>query len=207
MADLRPFFHPDSRKASKEVFFGLVGYEPREDEVKRYHACEDPLRVITSAARTSKSWSSGHDHCHDVFPEIDRETMTPALPEGLDAHRVWMVGVNFEPLKEWDYAWKMLIDDGLAEATGARVESAQNRPQNGLMRIKLHWGKDKRGNIVRSIVEGKSANNEKSLQSEEVKSLVLAETADHDPRIWERYLSTRAPVASASPSSMSIFQM
>ena len=25
MADLRPFFHPDSRKASKEVFFGLVG--------------------------------------------------------------------------------------------------------------------------------------------------------------------------------------
>jgi hypothetical protein len=174
------------------MFFGLVGYEPHESEVKRYHASEDPLRVVTSAARTSKSWSAAHDHCHDVFPDIDRETMTPALPEGLDAHRVWFVGVNFEPLKEWDYCWKMLIDDGLAEATGAKIESAQNRPQNGLMRIKLNWGKDRYGNIVRSMVEGKSANNEKSLQSEEVKSLVLAETADHERRIWDRYLSTRS---------------
>lgn len=192
MPELRPFFHEESRQASKEVFFGLIGYEPHENEVKRYHASEEPLRIISSAARTSKSYASSPDHTHDAFPELDRETLKPALPDGLDAHRVWLVGVNFEPLKEWDYAWKMLIDDGLAEATGAKVESAQNRPQNGLLRIKLNWGKDKYGNVVRSLVEGKSANNERSLQSEEVKSLVLAETADHESRIWERYLGTRS---------------
>lgn len=191
--ELRPFFDARSRRHSKEFFFGLIGYQPRTREARRFHASDAPLRIISAPARTSKSWAGGHDGAHDFFPDLEEVDgkLLPALPEGLDAHRVWMVGVNYEPLKEWDYAWKVLVDDGLIEAFGGHIETAQNRPNNGQMKLRVAWGKARNGDVVRSVLEGKSGSNEKTLQSEECKTIVLSETADHDPRIWNRYLSAR----------------
>lgn len=188
---VRPFFHEESRQASKETFFGLIGYKPHTDEVRRYHKSDAALRIASAPARSSKSYSASPDHTHDFFPERCRKTMKPVLLEGLDAHRVWYVGANYEPLKEWDYAWKTLIDDGLVEAAGGTIEAAHNRPSNGALQIKVNWGQAPNGDVVRSILEGKSATNEKSIQSEEVKSGILAETKDHEARIWDKYLSTR----------------
>jgi hypothetical protein len=104
----------------------------------------------------------------------------------------WIVGTDYNTVKEWDYAWSDLIDNGLIESMGGRVENGTtNSPNQGNMKIIANFGRDPEGRIVRTILQAKSASNERSLQGEAVVDGLLSEAAEHESRIYTKYLKTR----------------
>lgn len=190
-------------ESSKRTLFDLIGYSPvsgdtaqekaARDVVWSFHLDEHPFQVISAPARTSKSWSSSPEAVHDFFPLFDEEAYKRnEFVAKSSENIVWLVGVDFNTIKEWDYCWTYLIDRGLIEQLGGEIESAQNNPRQGNMLIRVRWPfKTAEGDPCRSILEAKSANNERALQGEEVRTAILSEAAEHDKRILEKYLGTR----------------
>jgi hypothetical protein len=103
----------------------------------------------------------------------------------------WIVAVDYRTAKEWDYIWSILVDNRKKYGFGYTIEKAVNNPGQGTMIIIINWGMSPDGEVVRSIVECKSATNERSLQGEEVDWCIMSEAAEHDERIYNRFLSTR----------------
>jgi hypothetical protein len=156
------------------------------------HKSKASTIIASAPARTSKSYTFGHgEMVHSFFPKVDNETKRPLIPKGNDAVRSWIVGTDYSTIKEWDYCWTDLIDNGLIENWGGRVEKANNNPVQGNMIIVATFGRTPDGQKCRSILQGKSASNERSLQGEAVCDALLSEAAEHDERVVNKYLKTR----------------
>jgi len=145
--------------------------------------------VTSAPARTSKSYSAAPEIVHDFFPDLeDGPGMVAATHETI----CWIVAIAYDNAKEWDYARKYLIDMKLVEQLGGVLETDANSPNQGNMTIKVRWPfTDKHGVPARSILQVKSSVNEKTLQGEQVKTCIMSEAAEHDRRIYEKYLRTR----------------
>jgi hypothetical protein len=175
------------RSFTKRELFAVLEYEPNHQVVWDYHDSDARLRIVSAPARTSKSYSAAHDLLVEGLPELER------LPNGLwvpgETQLNWVVGIDYATTKEFDYLWLHLVDGRLSELFN--VESARKNPDQGNMRIVLNLGKTKKGQASRVIYEVKSANHERSLQGEEVHRCILSEAAEHPPKVWDQYLSTR----------------
>ena len=175
------------RAFTKPELFALMEYKPNCPVVWDYHNSDARLRIVSAPARTSKSYSAAHDLLVEGLPAMVRLPNGMWLPE--QTHLNWVVGIDYATTKEFDYLWQHLVDGKLRELF--KIESARKNPDQGHMRIVLNLGRDKKGNVVRSIYEVKSANHERSLQGEEVHRCILSEAAEHPPKVWDQYLATR----------------
>jgi hypothetical protein len=167
--------------------FDLVGYKPQAEPVLAYHNSKARLRIVSAPARTSKSYSAAHDSMVEGLPPMERVGNGKWLPK--ETRLNWIVGIDYSTTKEFDYLWQHLIDGKLRELF--TVESARKNPDQGQMRIVLNLGRNSEGIICRAVWEVKSANHERSLQGEEIHDCILSESAEHPPKVWDRYLATR----------------
>lgn len=188
--------------AAKFKLFDAIGYKPHwaahprwspecptPHPVEQFHRSTAQHLVARAPARTSKSYASAPELVHAFLPDIDQQTLLPAHDEQV----VWAIGVDYGTLKEWDYVWSYLAADdfALVRALGGTVTSKYNSPNAGNLRIVAEWGKGVSGRTARTVLVGKSSQNETSLQGEEVKLAVLSEAAEHEHRVVEKYLLTR----------------
>lgn len=180
---------------SKPLLFKMIGYEIYTDEVRRMHESTARVKIMSAPARTSKSYSAAADVLWDCFPDFWRTkdgTIYPMpLPNSQHTRLIWIVAPDYKLAKEFDYLYSWLVDNRGKYGFGYQLEKAQNSPDQGAMKIQILWGKDWTGSQVRTVIEGKSSTNEKSLQAEEVYRVILSEAADQDERVWAKYLSTR----------------
>lgn len=187
----RYFFHEDPVK-SKVILYEITGYKIHAKAPLDAHKSRASTIIASAPARTSKSYTFGHgEMVHSFLPKLDSTTLKPLIPKGNDAVRNWIIGTDYNTIKEWDYAWSDLVDNGLIVAMGGTLEKSNNNPSQGNMMIVASWGRDPKGQRVRSILQGKSATNERSLQGEAVVDGLLSEAAEHDERIVNKYLKTR----------------
>lgn len=193
-----PFFGP-TEEASRSNLFDLIGYRVMQPVVADFHKSRAPHRIISAPARTSKSYSAAPEIVHDFFPsflerdgEIARDEQGRPIAEHSETI-CWIVATDYKTAKEWDYAWNVLLDKKLIESFGGVIEASFNSPNSGNMAIRVVWPwmASTDGNAVRSILETKSATNERSLQGEEIRTCILSEAAEHDERIVRKYLLTR----------------
>ncbi len=171
------------------AWFKAVGYEVHTEDVARFHASKARIKVLSSPARTSKSYAAAHDVLPDIFqPGLDLGANGEA-----ESMNCWIVAPNYDLAKEFDYLWSCLV--ARREAIGFQdlyqLGQKANSPGQGNMQINLEWGKNRKGDDVRSSITVKSATNLKSLQSEEVDVAILSEAARLDRDVWEKYLLTR----------------
>lgn len=165
---------------AKAFWFNVFGYKDMCAEAKAFHECEDPIRIITAPARTSKSWCTGHDIIPYAMP-------TKPLTDSLH----WVIGNDYGTNKEFQYLYSCLVDN--REKHGLPIERASNNPRNGDMLIVLDYGyNDKKDHRCRAVIKGMSCNNEKALQGEEVTTATLSEAAEHPEHILTKYLASRS---------------
>jgi len=187
----RYYFHEDFVK-SKAILYEMTGYKIFAKPALEAHQSRASTIIASAPARTSKSYAfSRGEIVHSFLPMLD-EKMRPVIPRGNDAVRNWIIGTDYTTAKEWDYAWADLIDNGLITALGGTIEKDNNSPAQGNMLIVASWGRDKNGNRVKSILQTKSATNERSLQGEAICDSLMSEAAEHDERILNKYLKTRS---------------
>jgi len=166
------------------MVFAAMDYKMYADEVVAFHKSEASIRIPTAPARSSKSYSAAPEVVYRALPH------RPLL-----GSLQWLVGTDYPTNKEFQYVWKWLVEERERWTMGGHpivIEKAHNNPQNGNMIIVIDWGKDKKYGRAKAIIEGKSSTNERALQGEHVTQCVLSEAAEHDRRIWEKYLSTRS---------------
>ena len=190
---------------SRSVLFKLFEYKIYSPEVAAFHESSARIKIASAPARTSKSYAAAKELAYHFFPTFERDPDTgkmwpyvedPSNPSEID-RLLWVVGVDYNTIKEWDYLVKDLHERRGRYGLKYTVEKFQNNPSQGHMKLVVNWGTTRptdehpHGEAVRTILEGKSATNEKTLQGEEVYACCLSESAEHDARIWQRYLSTR----------------
>ena len=190
-----PFFGP-TLEASKKTLFDLIGYKIFAEPVKKFHLSTARHLVVSAPARTSKSYAAAPEAIHDFFPRYElvkkEDGTTEAIAERAETI-LWMVAVDYSMAKEWDYAWAQLIDNRLIEKFGGKVEQHYNSPNQGNLLIRAAWPflKSPTGGVVRSVLQVKSASNEKTLQGEQVFTCIVSEAAEHTPDLLRKYLETR----------------
>lgn len=172
----------------------MFQYRFHEPVVARFHRSTARIRIPCAPARTSKSWSSAHDAFPEVFPDYERDggKTFPVNVREKDDRRLWVVCPTYSINKEFDYLQRLLVAEAKQKGFDYKVESNVFSPKQGTMEVVVNFGRDKNGVPVRTRVEGKSATNRESLQSEEVDFAVFSEAAEHPEYVWTRYLSTRA---------------
>ncbi len=174
---------PGTPLAPKAAVFETMGYECYSDEVRDFHNSEAAIRIVTAPARGAKSYSAA--------PEI----VCTALPhEPLLSSLQWIVGTDYNTIKEFDYVYEYLVDQRDRWTVGGQrmnIEKAHNNATNGNLLIVINWGMGPHG-IARAIIEGKSATNEKSLQGEHITQWTQSEAAEHPSHIWGKYGATRS---------------
>ena len=191
---LTPFYRewPPGRRyrVTKHTLLHLVGYHCYDEAVLRYHNSEARTRIITAPNRSSKSYAPSHDHLFDIFPEMLETEEGRTFP--VKGTRGWIVGPTYAVVKEFDYLYDILVRNrskyGFSYSFGRQPT---HNPEQGSMHIDIQWGKDPSGEMIRSIIEGKSATNDRSLQAEEVDWCILSEAADQSERILSQYLGPR----------------
>jgi hypothetical protein len=189
-----PFFGP-TLETSKKTLFDLIGYKIYADPVRRFHLSAARHLVVSAPARTSKSYAAAPEAIHAFFPryrieEVDGEKKIVAER---DETVIWMVAVDYSMAKEWDYAWAQLIDKRLIEKFGGKIEQSYNSPNQGNLLIRVAWPflTSPSAGTVRSVLQVKSASNEKTLQGEQVTLAIVSEAAEHTPDLLPKYLETR----------------
>lgn len=186
------YFFGESYLESKFRLFGLLNYKVYDEPVRQFHNSQATALIASAPARTSKSYSGAIELVHDAFPKMVIGGNKPQpIDTGLDEKLIWMVGIDYDTIKEWDYVWSMLIERELLATMGATVTKAHNSPKQGNMQIVARWGNTTEGRPYKTILQGKSANNPRSLQGEEIATALMSEAADHDRATNEKYLSTR----------------
>lgn len=201
-----PFFGPDL-ESSKARLFQLLGYKPQwrpgpgehsrpppptdEHPVVRFHLSTARHRIISAPARTSKSYAAYPEAIHAFFPRLvkgEDGKFRAARAETI----VWIVAVDYSMAKEWDYVHAALIDRKLVAKFGGVVEQDYNSPNQGNLMIRVRWPiTTADGTPARSVIQVKSASNEKTLQGEQVTLAIVSEAAEHTPDLLPRYLDTR----------------
>jgi len=172
-----------SWQSAKAFWFDAAGYEINSKEVLDYHQSDARVRITTAPARTSKSYSAGHDPLPYCFPTIpDHDVLG------------WMVGPNYQTNKEFDILFDTLVQQRERfRINGAlyEIERAVNNAKAGDMEIRIlkSVGANNRKNRTRII--GKSATNPEALQGEQVTFAAMSEGAEQDEDIYEKYLKTR----------------
>ena len=114
-----------------------------------------------------------------------------ALNPNLETQRGWIVAPNLSLAKEFSYAWEDLVERKEQTGFPYSLGRCKNSPKQGDMEIELIWGKNAKGQDVRSIIEVKTAQNEKTLQSEQLDWVIMSEAARLDSIVWFKSLSTR----------------
>jgi hypothetical protein len=188
-----PFFGP-TLEESKAQLFRLLGYKLYGDPVRRFHLSAARHRIVTAPARTSKSYAAYPEAVHDFFPRLVRNNTGegPAFYAERAETIVWLVGVDYSMVKEWDYAYSALIDKKLIEKFGGVIEQSYNSPNQGNLMIRVRWPLTAAdGTPARSVIQVKSASNEKTLQGEQVFLAIVSEAAEHTPDLLPKYLDTR----------------
>ena len=179
---------PALREKTRRIIWEAFGYQTSESAVDRFHASDARTKIISCPARTSKSYAGWKD----VLPDILMHGAELQLNPELETQICWIVAPNYDLAKEFDYAWEDLIERRKQVGFGDyKVEAARNNPKQGDMQIVIAWGKNAKGQEVKSIIEVKSATNIKSLQSEQVHIAILSEAARLPSIVWTKYMSTR----------------
>lgn len=172
----------------KPYLFPLFDYQFYTDDVGRFHASTARVRIVSAPARTSKSFSAAYDAMHWVFPEweIHEGRLYP-----IESQLIWIVCPAYKQNKEFDYLWQELVLRRRLHSIPFEFERKTYNPKQGALEITIRWGESVRGEPIMTKIEGKSAQNPESLQSEEVDLAILSEAAEHDRMVWERMLATR----------------
>lgn len=179
--------HQAERDYFREVIHKAFGYETFEPVVDAFHRSQAKTKIISCPARTSKSYAGWKDVLPDIFHHGARAQLEPDC----ETQRIWIVAPNYDLAKEFDYAWEDLIERRETLGFDYEVVKATKSKVQGNMIIHLRWGKNAAGRDVDTIVEVKSAANEKTLQSEEIDIAILSEAARLPEIVWTKYLSTR----------------
>lgn len=178
----------EGRKTAREWVWEKFGYRTYEPAVDRFHASTARTRIISCPARTSKSYAGAWD----IIPDVALHGVTLALdPDNTETQRGWIVAPNYELAKEFDYFWTAFVELGEKLDLGYKLGRHKNNPKQGDMEIELLWGKNTRGEVVRSLIEVRTSANEKSLQSEQLDWVIMSEAARHPEIVWSKYLRTR----------------
>lgn len=166
----------------KKICFQGMGYRWHAPEVARYHESDARLRIVSAPARGAKSYSCAADRTAMILPTRPLTSTNTAL-----------IGIDYSTLKEFEYMREWLCErEDLVQSAGGKVVSNQFSPNQGNLTIEIRWpGRDASGKQARALIRGLSASNERGLQGEEWTYVVLSEAAEHDRRIWEKYMSTR----------------
>lgn len=185
-----PIEHNDDEYTRfRALIFELSGYKTYEPEVDRFHASRAKTKIVSSPARTSKSYAAWKD----VYPDVLYHGVLFAKDNStIETQRIWIVAPNYDLAKEYSYAWTDLVERKEHMGFEYKLINPVNNPGQGNMKIRMLWGKNKRGEDVESIIEVRSAANEKQLQSEELDIVLLSEAARLHENVWSKYLSTRA---------------
>ena len=193
-------FRREIRRISKPELFSLIGYEIHHPEVARFHASSARIRIPNAPARTSKSFSTAADTLHDLFPASDSDVdehgnVLMSWPKAYDhGHHLlcWIVVPNYKLAKEFQYLYEWIFLQYERRPWPFDFKrKPTNKPKSGDMEIQLTFGPDRDGIEVTATVEVRSAENEKSLQADEVHRLVMGEAAEIPAFVWEKYLESR----------------
>ena len=154
-----------------------------------FHQSTARWLFVDAPARTSKSYAATPELLHDGLPIICPKEKKPLNEETT----IWACGVDYDTLKEWEYLYSYLShnDFELVRALGGRIVKDHNSSLQGNLLVVAEWGKGVNGRESKTIWQGKSAKNEKSLQGEEVRTCGLSEAAEHDRRVVEKHLLVR----------------
>lgn len=178
----------DERDRFRQAIYDLSDYRTYDPEVERFHASTARTKIVSSPARTSKSYAAWKD----VYPDVlyhgacfHRDNST------IETQRIWIVPPNYDLAKEFDYAWEDLVERKEHLGLDYQLIHQVRNPGQGNMKIHLRWGKNQRGQDVDTIIEVRSAANERQLQSEELDIVLLSEAARLPEQVWSKYLSTR----------------
>jgi hypothetical protein len=163
-----------------------MDYRVHTEDVRQFHESAARVRIVCAPARTSKSWATGHDSVVEGLPtfEQDKGRWKPQ-----QTRLSWIIGPDYPTNKEFQYVWDQVVEGPIKDF--GTIESASNSPNQGNMRIVMRFANSKHGKYVRSIWEGKSSTNERSLQGEQPDFVCLSEAAEHPEKIWSRYVGTR----------------
>lgn len=180
--------------------WGELGYLGmiQTDEVRRFHRSQTRIRIPCAPARTSKSMSTAFDVAPECLPDWEYVggKLRPVAPRsGQHTKLVWLVAPSYTPNKEFDYLWTEFVIRQKRNELPYKLGRHSYSPKQGNLEIELIWGRDRHGDPIRTLIEGKSATNPEALQAEEVDIWVSCEAAEHSPTIWQRYGATRARTA------------
>lgn len=170
------------------MIYELSGYKTHEPEVDRFHLSRAKTKIVSSPARTSKSYAAWKD----VFPDVLYHGVRFLREPNLKSQIIWIVAPNYDLAKEFHYAWEDLIERKAFYGFDYDDAGSTFNVKQGNMTIRLSWGKNKLGQDVKTIISVKSAANERQLQSEELDIVLLSEAARLQEQVWSKYLSTRA---------------
>jgi hypothetical protein len=168
-------------------------------EVAKFHHSQARIRIPSAPARTSKSFGTAYDVIPEAMPDWivdERKRRRPVAPQpGRATKLAWIIGPDYKQNKEFDYLWTELVMRHKRHRLPYKLGRHAYSPKQGNMEIELLWGEDSHGEMIRTLIEGKSATNPESLQGEEVDIWVQSEAADQPEKIWARYGATRAHLA------------
>ena len=159
-----------------------MDYKCYSQEVVDFHNSEAHIRIPLAPARSGKSYSAAPEA---VFRALPHKPLLSSLQ--------WIVGFDYPTNREFQEVFRWLVEERerwTMDGHPIVIEKAHNNPQNGNMLIVIDWGKGPYGR-AKAIIEGKSATNERALQGEHVTQAIMSEAAEHDRRIWEKYLGSR----------------
>lgn len=177
---------PD-RAAFRKAIYALSGYRTFDPEVDRFHESNAKTKIASSSARTSKSYAAWKD----VFPDVLYHGACFEIDRTMETQIIWIVPPNYDLAKEFDYAFEDLVERKDVLGMDYEIITAVKNPNQGNMKIVIRWGKNLRGQNVDTIIEVRSAANERQLQSEEINIAILSEAARLQEQVWSKYLSTR----------------
>lgn len=178
----------------KPDLFRMLNYQPQTPEVWRFHQSTAPIRMCIAPARTSKSYSTAKDIIGEIIPHFRIEGKSKRMVPLWETKYVWIIGTDYNSMKEMDYVYSDLVERQRYHRLPYEIEKKNYAPNSGNVEIVLRWGDTRNpdGDYCRTIIQGKSMENRKSLQGEQIYLWVQSEAAEHPAEIFERYGRTRS---------------
>jgi hypothetical protein len=174
----------------KAQLFRWIGYEIYSPDVVDFHESKARTRIVSAPARTSKSYSAAAEMLYDCFPTWTKDAETGERIY-LDSRILWCVGPDYGTIKEFDYLFEWLVTNREKYGFSYRLKRSSKQKKKGDLQIYIEWGRDPQNEMVYTLIEGKSAERETSLQGEEIYSCVMSEAAEQPRHILNKYLATR----------------
>lgn len=178
---------PDYRARLRDALFQAVDYHIHSDEVRRFHESNARIKIVSSPARTSKSYAGWKDVLPDVFEPVYR--LQKGLP--VEPWLCWIVAPNYDLAKEFQYAYEDLVLKLPAKGFDYEIKRKAANAKQGDMQIVLLFGTRPDGVEITCTIEVKTAANIQSIQSEEVNVGILSEAARLPAETWSKYMATR----------------